>query len=322
MLIGLLAGFSASFMIAYVILMQFFGKTPMQRRLAVLRQFSVRRDDAEPPLIRRELARAGRWVEDQPALLKIAEQDIPMLDRLGGVLRPGEWLVVRAIVGAILGAVLAFFLPLPFLMRPAGFLIGFLAGFLGARLALRSKITRRERTFNDELPGALQLLMSSLRSGFTLQQSVEAAVRDDDGPVAVELRRALAETRISGDFEDALERIGERMNSTEMTWLVMALRLQKEVGGSVVEVMETTADTMKERAYLFRQVRALSGEGRISAYVLTALPVFAAVMIYVSNPGYLKPLFTEPLGIVMLAVAIFMMIVGSFWLRAIVRVEV
>ncbi|BCY06953.1 type II secretion system F family protein [Actinoplanes sp. L3-i22] len=311
------AAASAVFVIVFVILQATLGRTPIQRRLATLRHFSVHRETSSDPLLRRLLTAQGRRIEQHPGLLRLAERSGPLLDRLGGTLRPSEWLIVRgcAAIGlaVLLGALLS---PL------FGVILGLPGGFLGANAVLKARIRRREQSFADELPGALQLMISSLRSGFTLHQSVEATVRDDDGPVATELRRALSETRISGDFEDALERIGERMRSAEMIWLVMALRLQKEVGGSLVEVMQTTADTMRERAYLQRHVRSLSGEGRVSAYVLGAMPFLAAGGIWLTQPTYLTPMFHQGIGIVMLVVAITLMAIGAVWLRAVVKVEV
>ncbi|MEU4691530.1 type II secretion system F family protein [Actinoplanes sp. NPDC023714] len=315
--VGILGAVTAAFVVAYLLIDVFFGRTPMQRRLAALKTFTVHREQEQVPLLRRTLTAAGKYLLRYPAMTRFAERDAPLLDRIGGALKPTEWMAIRLAAGALLG-VLALVLTGSTLVL----LIAVALGFFGANGALLFWIKRREKTFADELPGALSLMISSLRSGFTLHQSVEAAVRDDEGPVAVELRRALAETRISGEFEDALERIGERMNSSEMVWLVMALRLQKEVGGSLVDVMQTTSDTMRERAYLQRHVRALSGEGRVSAYVLTAMPVVSAAAIYFTEPDYLKPLVTETAGIVMLGVAVTGVVLGALWLRVVVRVEV
>ncbi|MFC4064509.1 type II secretion system F family protein, partial [Actinoplanes subglobosus] len=260
---------------------------------------------------------AGRRLEAVPALARIAARDEPMLDRLGGGIRPAEWLAVRFAAVAVVAAVASAVFPWLFAL-----VLGLLGGWFGAGALLRVRVQRRERQFGDDLPGALNLMTSSLRAGFTLHQSVEAAVRDDNGPVATELRRALAETRIGGSFEDALERVGERMHSPEMVWLVMALRLQREVGGSLVDVMQTTADTMRERAYIKRHVRALSGEGRISAWVLGSMPPLTALGIHLVQPGYLRPLWTTPPGLMLLAIAAVGMTAGAFWLRAVVRVEV
>ncbi|MEV4345641.1 type II secretion system F family protein [Actinoplanes sp. NPDC049596] len=314
--IAVAAASAATFLLAYAALVAAFGRTPIQRRLASLQHFTVRREAEKEVWWRRVVQATGLRVERSELLSRFAERSAPLLDRLGATTRPAEWLAIRLLVCAVAAVLLSV------LFSPgAGVPLGLLAGFFGSNALLRSRIKRREQAFSDELPGALQLMISSLRSGFTLHQSVEAAVRDDAGPVAAELRRALSETRISGSFEDALERIGERTRSDEMLWLVMALRLQREVGGSLVDVMQTTADTMRERSYLRRHVRALSGEGRMSAYVLTAMPIGTGLVLYLTNPAYLNPLFTEPLGWAMLAIGIIAITVGAIWLRVVVQVK-
>jgi tight adherence protein B len=310
-------GGGAAFLAGYAALDAAFGRTPIQRRLAVLRRFSARASGERIPMAGRLLAVSGRRLETVPVLARLAARDEATLDRLGGGIRPAEWLAVRLAAVALVTVAATALFPWPFAV-----VAGPATGWVATGTVLRMRVERRERQFDDDLPGALNLMTSSLRAGFTLHQSLEAAVRDDAGPVAAEFRRALAETRIGGSFEDALERVGERMRSPETVWLVMALRLQREVGGSLVDVMQTTADTMRERAWIKRHVRALTGEGRISAWVLGGMPPLTAAGIQLAQPGYLQPLWTTPQGLMLLAVAVLGMIVGGFWLRAVVRVEV
>ncbi|GIE98419.1 type II secretion system F family protein [Paractinoplanes rishiriensis] len=307
----------AVFLLVWAVLGSTVGRTIEQRRLASLKVFTATEPKPADPPFHQFRETLGQAVDEVPALARFAARSEPLLDQLENSARPAEWLALRA-AGAVAGAVLLALLLPAWLGLPVGLLIGFNL----PTAVLQGRIRRRRQRFADDLPGILHLMLSSLRSGFTLQQSVEAAVRDDTGPVAEELRRALSETRISGEFEDALERVGERVGSTEMVWLVMALRLQKEVGGSLAEVMQTTAETMRERAALRRHVRTLSAEGRISAYVLTALPLVTGSALFVMRPEYVKPLYTELAGIAMSVVAMLLMVVGVLWLRASVRIDV
>ncbi|MGX6603362.1 type II secretion system F family protein [Micromonosporaceae bacterium Da 78-11] len=314
---GVVSAAAAVFLLAFALLDVIFGRTKVQRRLSALRLFTAAGPKKKEPALCRLRASAGEVVGRSPALTRFADRSSSRLERAGSDMRPTEWLALRLLttgVGAVVAGVL---LPLWF-----GLPLGLIVGFVQPAMLLRARIKRRQRAFADELPSMLQLLLSSLRSGFTLQQSVEAAVRDDDGPVAEELSRALSETRINGEFEDALGRVGDRIGSTEMVWLVMALRLQREVGGSLAEVMQTTANTMRERAYLRRHVSALSAEGRISAYILAALPVGVSVMLGLTRPEYLRPLITEPVGILMLLSAGLLLAVGAVWLRSSVKIEI
>jgi tight adherence protein B len=315
-LAGLLAALAA-FLLLYAVLDGVLGRSRMQRRLAELRVFHVgERTKAEPRLVRLRAA-GGRLVERSARLTVFAQRAEPLLDRTADPMSPAEWLAVRLGAAFLLMIILAGVLP-----WWAGLPLGAGAGFVLTGQFLRSRIARREKTFAEDLPNTLQLVLSSLRSGFTLQQSIDAAVRDDEGPVAEELRRALSESRINGEFEDALARAGERIRSQEMIWLVMAIRLQREVGGSLADVMETTAGTMRERAFLRRHVRSLSAEGRFSAYILSGLPIAVGLLLFLMRPEYVGTLFREPLGVAMLVAAAVFMLIGSLWLRSTVRIEV
>ncbi|WP_250004475.1 type II secretion system F family protein [Actinoplanes sp. M2I2] len=315
-IVALLAGATA-FLIFFVVVERLFGRTPMQRRLATLRHYTAGDRQVEESLLRRLQHAAGDFVERSPALTRLAARAEPKLDQAAAKMRPTEWLVLRGTI-ALLAA-----LALVVLLHPlVGLLAGLLLGFFGPGLLLSLRIRRRRQQFTDELPVLLQLVLSALRSGFTLQQAVDAAVRDDEGPVAEEFSRALSEARINGEFEDALQRAGDRVGSPELSWLVLALRLQRETGGSLAEVMQTTAETLRERAYLRRHVRSLSAEGRISAYVLVALPLFATGLLFVARREYMAVLWQTAIGIVILVVAAIMVLIGTLWLRAVTKIEV
>jgi tight adherence protein B len=315
--IGAVLGAAAAFLLLFAVLDAVFGRSRMQRRIAELRVLRVGAHPETEPLLRRLRAAGGRVVERSDRLSRLALKSEPLLDRASTDMTPPQWLALRTAVAIALALTASTILPLW-----VGLLLGVVAGFPLMTLLLRSRVSRRERVFADELPNTLQLILSSLRAGFTLQQSVDGAVRDDDGPVAQELRRALSESRINGDFEDALARAGERINSKEMVWLVMAIRLQREVGGSLADVMQITADTMRERSYLRRHVAALSAEGRFSAYILIAMPIGIGLLLYVTRPEYMATLFQEPLGLAMVSAAAALMLIGSFWLRASIKIEV
>jgi len=120
----------------------------------------------------------------------------------------------------------------------------------------------------------------------------------------------------------ALQGITDRMQSEDFAWAVMAIEIQREVGGNLAEVLQTVADTMLQRNRLRREIKALTAEGRISAVVLGLLPFAMALFLVVSNPDYLEPLITTTGGIIAIVVGGLLMIAGGFWLRKIVNIEV
>ncbi len=131
-------------------------------------------------------------------------------------------------------------------------------------------------------------MAGGLQAGLSLPQAVDSVVREGNEPMAGELRRALVEQRLGVDITDALEGVGQRMDSEDFGWIVMAIRIQREVGGNLAEILHTVADTLREREYLRRQVRALSAEGRLSGYILAGLPPLIFVYMMFANREYVE----------------------------------
>jgi tight adherence protein B len=294
-------------------------RSSLQRRLDDLERFTGR--GAGAPAAPDETGRilsAALAVSERAVTRPGRQARIELaLDRAGLHLRASEWQLIQAGAAAAAAALLAVLLP-----WWAGSPAGMVAGWYGAALYLRLRAGRRTRLFAEQLPDALQLVVGSLRAGFSLPQSIDALVREGSDPVARELGRALAETRLGGDLEEALERVGQRNDSQDLAWLVMAIRIQREVGGNLSEVLETAVATMRERARLGRHVVALSAEGRLSARILLAMPLVLGGWMFAFRREYLEPLYTRPLGILMLATSALMVGVGALWLRKIVQVRV
>src|SRR5690606_21259537 len=173
---------------------------------------------------------------------------------------------------------------------------------------------RRQKAFNGMLPDTLQLLASTLRAGYSLMQGVEAVSQESAEPMGRELRRVVTEARLGRPLEDSMQAVADRMDSPDFAWAVMAIRIQREVGGNLAELLVTVADTMTERERLRRDVDALTAEGRVSAIVLGLLPFGLGIFIAGANPGYMDPLFEETMGRIMLFGALILMGVGFVWM--------
>jgi tight adherence protein B len=140
--------------------------------------------------------------------------------------------------------------------------------------------------------------------------------------MARELQRAFGEARLGRDIDVALEEVADRMSSKDLEWVVMALRIQREVGGNLAELLDTVAGTMTERERLRREVQSLTAEGRFSAIVLSVMPFFFLAAFQALQPNYVPTLFKDTLGIIALVGAGIGVVVGWFWLRKIVNIEV
>ena len=207
----------------------------------------------------------------------------------------------------------------------AGPLIGFAALILVALVplaALNLLADRRQKLFLNQLPDALQLLASSLRAGYSLVQGLEAVANEIEDPMGRELRRAVLETRLGRDLEVALDETALRMQSPDFDWVVIAIRIQREVGGNLAELLNSVADTMVSRERLRREVSALTAEGRLSAVIVGALPVVVAMALYVMNPGYLEPLFATTVGKALVLGATILTCAGFVWMKKVITIDV
>jgi Flp pilus assembly protein TadB/Mg-chelatase subunit ChlD len=304
---------------AFALVFTAMGRSRLRHRLRQLERFgginraAAAHHEEGNAFVRAALAMSDRAVKRRGDQSRIETA----LDQAAIDLRPEEWILLRIIAAVTGGTLLAFLLP-----WALGLIAGAAIGWIAPEAYRRQRASRRARKFADLLPEALQLVVGALRSGFSLAQAVDALVREGPDPVAGEFARATAEIRLGGELEDALDRVAARNNSRDLSWLVMAIRIQREVGGNLSEVMETAVNTMRERGQLNRHVRALSAEGRLSAYVLVALPVGVAAFMFVSRGEYLRPLYTQTIGLCMLAAAAIMIAAGAFWLSRLIKVKV
>jgi len=240
------------------------------------------------------------------------------LEAAGVALKPAEWLLLRAAIlvgGGLVGLLLAsssiFF----------GVVIIFLA-VVGPWFYLRRKKKKRLKAFGEGLADTLQLMSGSLSAGLSLSQSVDTIVREGDESIATEFRRVVIESRLGVTVEDALDGVASRMQSRDFAWVVMAIRIQREVGGNLAELLLTVAATLREREYLRRHVRALSAEGRLSCYVLGGLPPGFLAYLTLTKPDYVAPMYSTPIGWVLCGGMVLLLGVGILWMSKVSKVDV
>ena len=293
--------------------------TPMQRQLQLytvhgMDTFRSARQNLEPANIKDSaVAVADKFVKGQDFEEKLANK----LDRAGFKFTASEWVLLH--IGIALVA------PLAALLLSGNVIIvllAFASGIVLPWLFLSFKESRRIKAFNSQLAQTLQIIAGALQAGLSLPQAVDTVVQEGAEPMAGEFRRAIIEQRLGVDIEDTLDTVAERMDSRDFKWVVMAVRIQREVGGNLAELLLTVAATLREREYLRRQVQVLSAEGRMSAWILGGLPPFFLLYLALLRPEYLDPMLHNRLGWIILGVSAVLMAVGAFWLKKMVKVEV
>jgi tight adherence protein B len=188
----------------------------------------------------------------------------------------------------------------------------------GAVLLLRVRTARRQRAFADQLDDSLQLLAGGLRAGHSLLRALDAVSQEAESPTAEEFARIINESRLGRDLNEALEQTARRMRSEDFSWVGQAIGIHREVGGDLAEVLDRVGQTIRERNQIRRQVKSLSAEGKMSAYVLMALPFAVVGILSLTSPSYIAQFGQNVAGYGMIAAGAVMLTIGGLWLRKIV----
>ena len=232
-------------------------------------------------------------------------------------LRSGEF-VIATVGAAFAGLLLGYaILGSPWLALGVGG-----AAALGPTAMLKFALGRRAEKLREQLPDVLTIMASSLRAGHSFLQALDTTAKEIAQPAATEFQRVVAEIRLGRSAEDALEALSERVGSADFKWAVLAVNIQREVGGNLAEILDNVADTLRERATMRRQVRVLTSEGRLSGWVLGLMPFAIGFYMFATNREYIMLLFTSKVGLIMLGGAGLLLLAGILWMKKIVNIDV
>ena len=253
------------------------------------------------------------------AIERLGRRDVlrTLIERADLSLRPSELVVIASAAGLSVGLLMAALTNLwwtallSLLLTPAA-----CVWFLSFRA------DRRVARFSAQLPDALGLVASSLTAGHTFLRAIQLMADEFDAPLGQEFGRVVAEAQLGAPLVDALDRMGRRLQLRDVDWMVQAIRIQQTVGGHLAALLDTLAEFMRAREEVRREIQVLTAEGRISAWVLGAMPVFLFIAVQVVNPGYLDPML-RGWGLVWLGLTALSMGIGiASILRMVKRVEV
>ncbi len=197
-------------------------------------------------------------------------------------------------------------------------LVLFLLGAFVPYFVVWFKARKRMRMFEDQLPDLLITMAASLKAGHSFKSGIQSVVDEGQEPAAKEFRRVLTDTQLGRPMEEALQETADRIGSKNFAFVITAVNIQRQVGGSLAGLFDMVADTVRQRQQFARKIRSLTAMGRASAYVLVGLPFFIAAAITLLNPDYMRPLYDEHAGHVLIALGLTMMAFGSLILKKIV----
>ena len=239
------------------------------------------------------------------------------LERAGISMRAGEFVV--AVVGAtFLGGLIG-------TMLVGNLIFGVLFAAVSAAvpfIVLSIASRRRTSKLHGQLPDILMILAGSLRAGHSFLEALDMVSQEVGEPGAGEFGRVVAEIRLGRAVPDAMDAMAARIGSDDFKWALLAVNIQREVGGNLAEVLDTVSDTMRDREGIRRQIQVLTAEGRLSVAILAGLPIGVALYLSWVNPDYLSLLFNNGLGLMMTGVSVLMLGLGVIWMRKVVKIDV
>jgi tight adherence protein B len=239
------------------------------------------------------------------------------ISQAGLTMKAGKLILISACLFAGTTVVVGFFTP----MLLVGILIGICVGLIpyGVVMYLRQK---RLRAFEERFPEALDLLGRAVRAGHAFTTGLEMIAKESPEPIASEFRTTFEEQNFGLPLRDALLNMTERIPSIDVRFFVTALLIQKETGGNLAEILDGLAQVIRDRFRIYREVRVRTAQGRLTAGILIALPIFMMLLLMVMNPNYMGVLFHDPRGQLALTVAGIMQVIGSLVIWKIIHIEV
>lgn len=263
--------------------------------------------------ITKEMAPADRLMATVPFLAKLDQR----LDHAGIRSTVSAFVIMTSGIAVCCGMLVA--------LLSRSVLLGLCGVAVSALLTegyIRGKTERRLDRFTEFFPDALTMIARSLRAGHSFTSAVQLIGQEIPPPVGELFRMAYDQQQLGLRLADALSNLNERIDSLDLRFFTTAVNINTEIGGNLSEILDKLAMTIRERLRIRRQVRVYTAQGRMSGYVLGALPVFAFVMFNILNPKYEAALIKEPLGVMVLLSAALMQVMGLLIIRKIIRIRI
>jgi tight adherence protein B len=286
---------------------------PQARRVAQRLRNMAQTSGAQKAALLRQSPR----LQMSPQGAQLADGLARLLVKSGSSLTPARFCLVSA--GICIAALAALMLTGIPIFAAVGIALG--AGALPLLMALRRKARRQERLV-QQLPEALELMSRALRAGHSLPAAIKMAADEIPEPLGGEFLILFNEVTYGVPMQDALKNLAARMPGSDVGFFVVSALIQRETGGNLAELVDTSARIIRERLKLLGQVEVFSAEGRLSAWILSLLPCVLGVVLYLVNPGFVAVLWSDPQGLKMLGAVAALMVAGIVWMRSVIRIRV
>jgi len=201
-------------------------------------------------------------------------------------------------------------------------IIAAIIGWLFPTFFVRARIKKRVKNLNEELSDGIVLISNSLKAGYSFFQAVDIVAKEMTGPLAEEFSLLQKEVNLGLTTEKALENLVTRVKSDDVELVVIAVLIQRQVGGNLAEILDNISSTIRERVKIKGEVKTVTAQGRASGLIISLLPVALGIILFIINPEHIGTLFTDPIGIAILVFSIMMELIGIYFISKIVKIEI
>ncbi len=316
----LAAAFITVFLIAYTALKYFYGKHTAVLRLKKYINIEEIRDEKKKSVHKEYKVGLGIIAKgiNNARFLDNYKKGVQFLLTRAHVLLKAEELITICLILFFVTGLLIFAVTSSVLFT----IIASIIAWLLPTFILRARIKKRIKNLNEQLSDAIVLISNSLKAGYSFFQAVDIVAKEMTGPIAEEFALLQKEVNLGQTTERALENLVERVKSDDLELVVIAVMIQRQVGGNLAEILDNISSTIRERVKIKGEVKTVTAQGRASGFIISLLPVGLGLTLFVINPEHIKTLFTDPIGIAILVVSVLLELIGIYFISKIVKIEI
>jgi len=249
-----------------------------------------------------------------------AKRRVPLQDQIyqaGMKIKARAWITNLVIVGAVI-TVICFFLQVPIYLCPV---FGTAVGYLGGRFWLGRKRKKHQNAYLDELPNAVEAIVRGVKSGLPLNDSMRLVSKEAKEPIKSEFARVIDQQALGKSTTEAIQMLFERMPLPEVNFFVVVISVQQQAGGNLSEALGNLSKVLRNRKKMKQKIKAMSSEAKASAGIIGSLPFIVAILVTLTTPSYMVPLFTTQIGLIWLGIAVILMSIGGFMMNRMIQFD-
>jgi tight adherence protein B len=249
-----------------------------------------------------------------------AKRRVPLQDQIyqaGMKIKARDWVRNLIIIGVVV-TILVFFLQVPIYLCPV---FGIAVAYLGGRFWMGRRRKKHQSAYLDELPNAVEAIVRGVKSGLPLNDSMRLVAKEAKEPIKSEFGRVIDQQALGKSTTEAIQMLFERMPLPEVNFFVVVITVQQQAGGNLSEALGNLSRVLRNRKKMKQKIKAMSSEAKASAGIIGSLPFIVAILVTLTTPSYMVPLFTTQIGLIWLGIAAVLMAIGGFIMNRMIQFD-